>query len=83
MLSVFKLVSYKPGAPRELALRAPSEGLRSSKFSKLVFGYVTVVLEFGQYFLQQDGKNQRIVIKIEFTHSSIPHWKMFPFLGRV
>ena len=43
MLSVFKLllVSCKPGASRELALRP--QGLRSSTVSKLVFSYVIVV----------------------------------------
>ena len=43
MLSVFKLVSCKPGASRELArLRGP-QGLRSSTSSKLVSSYVIVV----------------------------------------
>ena len=43
MLSVFKLVSCKPEASRELTLRP--QGLRSSTFSKLVivFSYINVV----------------------------------------
>ena len=42
---MFKLVSCKPGASRELALsEAPYIGLRSSKCSKLVFGYVNVIV---------------------------------------
>ena len=41
MLGVFKLVSCKPGASRELDLRP--QGLRSSKCSKLIFGNVIVV----------------------------------------
>ena len=44
MLSVFKLVSCKPEASRELAMRAPGQGLRSLTFSKFVFSYVIVVL---------------------------------------
>ena len=38
---VFKLVSCKPEASRELALRP--QGLRSLTFSKLVFSYVIVI----------------------------------------
>ena len=41
MLGVFKLVSCKPEASRELALRP--QGLRSSKYYKLIFGNITVV----------------------------------------
>ena len=42
MLSVFKLVSCKPGASRELDLRP--QGLRRSKCSKLIFGNIIVVI---------------------------------------
>ena len=42
VLSVFKLVSCKPGASRELDLRPQSLG--SSKCSKLIFGYITDLL---------------------------------------
>ena len=39
---VFKLVSCKPGASRELDLRP--QGLRSSKCSKLIFGNIIIVI---------------------------------------
>ena len=38
MLIVFKLVSCKPGASRELDLRPPRPEMRRSKCSKLIFG---------------------------------------------
>ena len=44
MLSVFKLVSCKPGASRELDLRPQS--LRSSNCSKLIFGVIGTHLIF-------------------------------------
>ena len=42
MLSVFKLVSCKPGASRELAPRSPRP--ESSKCSKLIIGNIIVVI---------------------------------------
>ena len=46
MLSIFKLVSCKPGASRvrELALRLGPQGLRSYKCSKFIFGNIIVVI---------------------------------------
>ena len=51
MLSVFKLVSCKPGASRELDLNseAPMAGLRSSECSKLSFGNIIIVI--GTHFI--------------------------------
>ena len=49
MLSVFKLLSCKPGASRELDLRP--QGLRSSKRSKSIFGNITVVVGTNLIFL--------------------------------
>ena len=49
MLSVFKLVSCKPGASRELDLRPQS--LRSSLCSKLIFSNIIVVREKFDFLL--------------------------------
>ena len=48
MLSVFKLVSCKHGAFRELSLR-PEEALRSSKSYKLVFRYNVIVVNRNKF----------------------------------